>query len=171
MRLIFSDSYFKNTDLSDEEGHKLYTISTPQGRKQVTTISKYRKGKSTPQVMAVIEWHRLKKTLIRFRGREVEADTMLYKRPWSWGRYFAGPDGHTYKWKVGFRYCWLKVEAKHTRVPLVKYHKRNLGIRKPSHPPYLDVSSAVTHMMDHIVVTYIYMERLRQDTEDERRNM
>ncbi|KAF9236636.1 hypothetical protein BU15DRAFT_49739 [Melanogaster broomeanus] len=168
MRLIFSSSYYKNTDISDEQGNKLYNISTPRGRKQVTTVTKYRKGKRgkrTPEVLGVIEWHRVKKTLFRFGRREVEADMMVYKRPWSCrGRSFRGPDGRTYKWKIGFRYCWRK----HSRVRLVKFHKRNLGIRKPSHPPYLDVSSDVTHMLDHIIMTYIYVERIRQDTEDDR---
>ncbi|KAF9224525.1 hypothetical protein BS17DRAFT_702744 [Gyrodon lividus] len=168
MRLIFSKSYYKNTDISDEEGNKLYSISTPRGWKQVTTVTKYHKGKRKPEIMGIIEWHRLKKTLIRFRGREVEADTMVYKRSWSCrGRYFRGPDGRTYKWKLGFRYCWTK----HSRTRLVKFHKRNLGIRKPSHPPYLEVSSEVTQMLDHIIMTYIYVERIRQDAEDERRNL
>ncbi|KAF8548305.1 hypothetical protein OG21DRAFT_1516443 [Imleria badia] len=130
MRLIFSNSYYKNTDISDEEGNKLYTISTPQGWKQVTTITKHRRGKRirAPEVLCVIEWHRVKKTKFLFGEREVAADTILYRRPYSWyaqrtgtctlsrftehsvtcrGRYLSGPDGRTYKWKLGFRYCWV----------------------------------------------------------------
>ncbi|KAF8436046.1 hypothetical protein L210DRAFT_3550062 [Boletus edulis BED1] len=109
MRLIFSNSYYKNTDISDEQGNKLYTISTPRGWKQVTTITKYDSGKRNraPQVLCVIEWHRVKKTKFLFGQREMAVDRILYRRPYSWGRYFTGPDGLTYKWKVGFRYCWV----------------------------------------------------------------
>ncbi|KAN0098006.1 hypothetical protein V8E55_002452 [Tylopilus felleus] len=173
MRLIFSSSYYKNTDISDEEGNKLYTISTSRGRKQVTTITKYHNGRRSraPQVLCVIEWHRVKKTKFRFGERVLEVDKVLHRRPYSWGRYFTGPDGRTYKWKVGFRYCWLKHETKHAREQLVKFHKRNLGIRKKSHPPFLEISQEVTHMLDHIIVTYIYMERMRQDVEDEKHNL
>ena len=86
MRLIFSCSYYKNTDISDEEGNKLYTISTPPGWKQVTTITKYHSGVSdeAPEVLCVIEWHRVKQTKFRFGEREVKADAILSKRPYSW---------------------------------------------------------------------------------------
>ena len=65
----------------------------------------------------------------------------------------------------------LKSETKHDRVRLVKFHNRNLGIRKPSHPPFLEVAQEVAHMLDYIVVTYIYMERMRRDVEDEKENL
>lgn len=65
----------------------------------------------------------------------------------------------------------LKNETKHARTRLVKFHKRNLGIRKPSHPPFLEVAQEVAHMLDHIIVTYIYMERMRRDVEDEKHNL
>ena len=87
MRLIFSSSYYKNTDISDEEGNKLYTISTPQGWKQVTTITKHHKGRRSnraPEELCVIEWHKIKKTKFRFGERVMEADTILYRRPYSW---------------------------------------------------------------------------------------
>ncbi|KIO04604.1 hypothetical protein M404DRAFT_1000464 [Pisolithus tinctorius Marx 270] len=45
---------------------------------------------------------------------------------------------------------------------LTKYHKRNLGIRKPSHPPYLEISESLRHMLDHVVVTFIYAEMLSE---------
>ncbi|KAI6097453.1 hypothetical protein F5141DRAFT_1148541 [Pisolithus sp. B1] len=47
---------------------------------------------------------------------------------------------------------------KHDR--LAKYHQRKLGIRKPSHPPYLEISESLRHMLDHVVMTFIYAEML-----------
>ncbi|KIJ58383.1 hypothetical protein HYDPIDRAFT_141546 [Hydnomerulius pinastri MD-312] len=164
MRLIFSTSNHMNTDISNEQGHKLYSISTPRAKKQVTTVTKYPQSSHTTmqrgEVMGIIEWDRRKKTVIRFNGQEVDADTMLEARRWSSsGRYFTGPDRLPYKWKLGQRYCW---RAEGSNVELAKFHKKNLGFLKPSHSPYLNVSSAVTHMVDHIVITYIYAEALRE---------
>ncbi|KAI6098529.1 hypothetical protein F5141DRAFT_1146230 [Pisolithus sp. B1] len=54
---------------------------------------------------------------------------------------------------------WLKRDGdKHDR--LAKYHQRKLGIRKPSHPPYLEISESLRHMLDHVVMTFIYAEML-----------
>lgn len=70
-----------------------------------------------------------------------------------------------------FCFRQLKHETKHARAHLVKFHTRNFGIRKPSHPPFLEIAPEVAHMLDHIIVTYIYMERMRRDVEDERDNL
>ncbi|KIJ07881.1 hypothetical protein PAXINDRAFT_102772 [Paxillus involutus ATCC 200175] len=144
MRLIYSDTDYLNTDISDEQGHKLYTISTPWAFTKITTITKYHWSghDSVAETMGVIEWHWLGDTIIRFNGREVAAQIMLEKRSWENGRY-----------------CWLKPAG--SDVKLARFHKQNLGIFKEFHPPYLDVSSTVVHIMDHIIVTHIYAEELR----------
>lgn len=74
-----------NSDISDERGHVLYSVSTPRATKRVTTITKYRWSgpSSVSETMATIEWHKLKETVIRFNGDEIEADVMLGKRWWS----------------------------------------------------------------------------------------
>ena len=48
-------------------------------------------------------------------------------------------------------------------IALARFHKKNFGIRKQSHPPYLDVSTKVVPMLDHIILTYIYVESLRRE--------
>lgn len=50
-----------------------------------------------------------------------------------------------------------------SNVALARFHKKNFGIRKQSHPPYLDVSPAVRHMLDHVILTYVYVESLRRE--------
>jgi hypothetical protein len=131
MRLIFSTTNHMDTDISDERGYIHYTISTPSAFKKVTTITKYRwSGPSgVPETMGVIEWHRLKETVFRFDGNVIPADAMLEKRAWNTyvdfcvfydavltdratidavsGRYFVGPDRHTYKWKLESTHCWV----------------------------------------------------------------
>ncbi|KAG6375730.1 hypothetical protein JVT61DRAFT_2576 [Boletus reticuloceps] len=162
MRLIFSTTDHLNTDISDERGYIYYTISTPFAFKKVTTITKYRWSgpSSVPETMGVIEWHRLKETMFRFDGKEVPANVMLDKRPWNTGRYFVGPDQQTYKWKLESSYCWMKPAESH--VELVRFHKKNLGILKEAHPAYLNVSPNVVSMLDHVILTFVYVEWLRQ---------
>ncbi|KAF8842600.1 hypothetical protein BDN67DRAFT_1009631 [Paxillus ammoniavirescens] len=162
MRLIYSDTDYLNTDIFDEQGHKLYTISTPWAFTKITTITKYRWSghDNVAETMGVIERHTFGNTIIRFNGQEVEANIMLEKRSWENGRYFTGPDNHSYKWKIGGKYCWLKPAE--SDIELARFHQKNLGIRKESHPPYLDVSPTVVHIMDHIIVTYVYVEELRR---------
>ena len=45
---------------------------------------------------------------------------------------------------------------------VVRFHKKNLGIMKKSHPAYLNVSPEVVPMLDHIILTFVYVERLRR---------
>ena len=85
MQLVFNTSDYMNTSISDEQGHVLYSVSTPDAAKRITTITKYRwRGRSSvSETMATIEWHMVKETLFRFNGDEIKADTMLGKRRWS----------------------------------------------------------------------------------------
>ena len=55
-------------------------------------------------------------------------------------------------------------------VELVRYHKKNLGILKEAHPAYIDVSSNVVSMLDHIILTFIYVESVREDHHRRKRN-
>ncbi|KAH0830090.1 hypothetical protein J3R83DRAFT_1425 [Lanmaoa asiatica] len=85
MHLVFSASDYMNSDISDERGYVLYSVSTPRASKRVTTITKYRWSgpSSVSETMATIEWHELKGTLIRFNGNEIKGDVMLGKRRWN----------------------------------------------------------------------------------------
>ncbi|KAG8215613.1 hypothetical protein J3R82DRAFT_7480 [Butyriboletus roseoflavus] len=49
-----------------------------------------------------------------------------------------------------------------SNVELVRFHKKNLGMMKPSHPAYLEVSTEVVRMLDQIILTFVYVESLRQ---------
>ncbi|KAH0830092.1 hypothetical protein J3R83DRAFT_1427 [Lanmaoa asiatica] len=56
-------------------------------------------------------------------------------------------------------------------VELVRFHKKNLGILKQSHPAYLNVSTKVVPMLDHIILTFVYVESLRQERAGSRANL
>ncbi|KAG6330515.1 hypothetical protein ID866_8575 [Astraeus odoratus] len=162
MHLIFSTSNYLDAAISDEHGRKLYTISTPGifGRK--TTIRKHgHKGEG--DVIGVITWHAFKNTRIWLQATdcEVDAKSLLKQKVFSESGTFTGPDGQTYKWKLRATNCSLK--AVDSGVELARYHGRNFGIMSPSHAPYLEVSSSAAHMLDYIVITFIYAEKLILD--------
>ena len=49
-----------------------------------------------------------------------------------------------------------------SNVELVRFHKKNVGVLKPAHPAYLDFSAKVVTMLDHVILTFVYAESLRQ---------
>ncbi|KAL4065108.1 hypothetical protein J3A83DRAFT_4375596 [Scleroderma citrinum] len=156
MHLIFSTNNYLNTVISDEYRHKLYTVSTSGVFGSKTTVKRHgRLGGS--HVIGTIKWHTFRNTKIWLRAAnsEVAAKSLLRSKLFSSSRVFTGPD-------VGPQ---LKAEGSSTR--LVKYHKRNLGILSPSHAPYLEVSHSVSHMLDYVVVTFIYAEKLSKKREEE----
>ncbi|KAF9230009.1 hypothetical protein BU15DRAFT_57559 [Melanogaster broomeanus] len=161
MRLTFSTSNYRNADLSDEWGHVLYNIHTPS-RFGKTTIKKCHGGVfDGSSVVAVIDWHTFRSDKIHFGEQVVKADELLKRRWLSSDRHCVGPDGRAYKWKLrsSSRNC---LQAENSPVELAKYHKRNFGIMTPSHPPHLEISPSVTHMLDYIITTFVYVENLSE---------
>ena len=51
---------------------------------------------------------------------------------------------------------------------LVRFHRKNIGIRKPAHPAYLDVSPRVVSMLDFIILTFVYAEWKHKELERRR---
>jgi len=164
MRLNFSTKKHLNTDISDERGNVYYTVSTSN---KVTTITKYRWSDASPssaadsETVGTIEWHWLRSTVMKFDGKALDVDDVMQKRSWETGRYFVGPDRKTYKWKMESTHCWMK--AADTTAELVRFHQKNMGIRKPPHPAYLDISPKVVPILDHVILTFVYVEWLRQE--------
>ncbi|KAH7882509.1 hypothetical protein F5I97DRAFT_1905650 [Phlebopus sp. FC_14] len=170
MRLTFSSTDYRNSRLSDDYGHVLYTIETPSSWSKKTTISKHSTWRSfgvSSEVVAVIDWHWIRSPTIHFRGQAVSAKTMFTRRFWTSNRSFVASDGQTYKWKIKSTNCSLRAEKSSTE--LAKYHKRNFGIMKASHPPYLEVSPSILHILDDIVTSFVYVEKVSRDEQKRRR--
>ena len=70
---------------------------------------------------------------------------------------------------VEFGLVCEQMKPAESNVELVRYHKKNLGILKEAHPAYIDVSPDVVSMLDHIILTFIYVESLREDQKSRRR--
>lgn len=83
------------------------------------------------------------------------------------GRFFTGPDGIEYRWRLGVHVPELFLNDG-IDTPVACYHRSSLGILSPAHAAYLEIFPVGEHMVDLIVVTFIYMERLRQEEEAQR---
>jgi hypothetical protein len=49
--------------------------------------------------------------------------------------------------------------------PIAKFHDRKFGVLSGPNPATLEIFSAGEHMVELILVTFIYMEKLRGDRE------
>ncbi|KAI6037807.1 hypothetical protein EDC04DRAFT_2090068 [Pisolithus marmoratus] len=160
MHLSFTKDDHLNTSINDEDGRQLYSVSTPGFCESKTIITKH--GSHGGDVIGVITWHTFRSTKIWLRatGVEVPAKSLLKSKWCSSTRTFIGPDGEAYGWSKNTN-CTLKAEG--SDLQLAKYHQRNFGIRKPSHAPYLEVSPSISHMLDYILIIFVYAEKLSQE--------
>ncbi|OAX39492.1 hypothetical protein K503DRAFT_856012 [Rhizopogon vinicolor AM-OR11-026] len=109
-------------------------------------------------------------------------------------RIFTGPDGRTYRWHLGMRVCKLYLESE-PKNPVARYHRYSLGLVPGgrSRPGFLDINlpksnhsredidmhNYTDHELEHplgndmispelldtIIVTFIYVEKLRRARE------
>lgn len=79
-------------------------------------------------------------------------------------RTFTGPDSLPYRWDMGFKFVRLSRDDA-TRQELARFHRRRLGIIGSKRDPSLDVDPSLMHMLDTVVLTFIYVEKLRMDKE------
>jgi hypothetical protein len=49
---------------------------------------------------------------------------------------------------------------------VARHHPMNFGFRKAGHEAYLEVFSPVEHMVDLVVLTFIYVEKLRRGSQE-----
>jgi len=49
---------------------------------------------------------------------------------------------------------------------VARHHPLNLGFKKAEHQPYLEILEPVEHMVDLVVLTFIYVEKLRRGSQE-----
>ncbi|KAF8888285.1 hypothetical protein BD779DRAFT_463718 [Infundibulicybe gibba] len=175
MQLILSESSPLNATYTNETGQAIYKVNTPDKlfKSPVATISHIVpsgvQGKTSLRDqlghLAQVEWHSLNSSKIRMGGEEIETEGFFRKAGWGLtarDRVFTAPDGKEYKWKIGTSSTSLVVnDSTGTRV--AKYRSKNYIINR--RPASLEISPAGEHIMDMILVTFIYMEMIRKNEE------
>ncbi|KAA1475823.1 hypothetical protein DENSPDRAFT_874260 [Dentipellis sp. KUC8613] len=192
MNLHVSRGTFMNTVLRDDSGEPRYRIETSftkalRGRETIVSrflpgadafrnggqsllVTSSNTGSETDihlrglpeEEIATIEWHRLTPTLFKWLGRTVEVGTyMPYKGALWRKRAFTATDGQSYVWTYGIRRSYLARDDD-THACIARYHRRSLGLIGESRKAYLEISPDGTNIADEIVVTFVYIERRRE---------
>ncbi|KAF9026051.1 hypothetical protein BDZ89DRAFT_1067889 [Hymenopellis radicata] len=80
-------------------------------------------------------------------------------------RKFTAPDGKEYKWILGAnRPKLITNDDSHT--PVALYHRRRFGLFRAKRQAYLEVLPQAEHMLDTVVITFVYVEKIRRQKED-----
>ncbi|KIM52760.1 hypothetical protein SCLCIDRAFT_140489, partial [Scleroderma citrinum Foug A] len=71
-------------------------------------------------------------------------------------RTFTAPDGRSYKWVIDFSIVRVSM-------PVARSHRRSYGIIGSKQDPYLEIHPDLAHILDTVILTFIYVEKLRMD--------
>ncbi|EAU80770.1 hypothetical protein CC1G_04880 [Coprinopsis cinerea okayama7 len=170
MKLILENDTPCNTRYTDETGRILYQVST-SGKyiKCKANLEKLdlRQGKFIP--FASIDFHNFKDDVLRIgQNWETKSGDFFRKKGFSFygrDRIFTAPDGKEYRWEMQADRAELYMmdEAK-TRI--VRYHRKKYGIFHDKAPASLEIEPCAEGMMDVIMLTYIYIEYLRNERDE-----
>jgi len=117
--------------------------------------------------LAEIKFNNIMSSVIRYHGEEYETGKFFTKKEMGWyGRRhaFAGPDGLEYEWILGSRVPEL-VRRDTARTPVARFHRRRLGIFRKARQASLEIFPDGTHMVDFILITFVYIQKIRNDAE------
>ncbi|KAF9009728.1 hypothetical protein BDQ17DRAFT_1235777 [Cyathus striatus] len=174
MHLYLSSSDQLNSSYSTDEGHTIYRVKTPLKvihltstiERAIPNIQQNSVGPETFGFLAEVGFHDITPSRIRYRGQESSVNDFFGKKlDWTgFGSYhvFTGPDGKEYYWKLGTtaEVLFLNDDSK---TPVAHFHHKHYGIFRKKRPASLEIFPAGEHMMDLILVTFIYIEKLRVD--------
>ncbi|KAG1891486.1 hypothetical protein F4604DRAFT_1876578 [Suillus subluteus] len=172
MLLTLSTEHVRNTVITNEQGQTVYKTGTPfKLGVRTTTIQKIKSNdgqyhmQNQFDVLGEIEWHKFSSSKFRYGGTEVETKEFIPKRGlWGRKRVFIGPDNRPYRWNLKSRVVVLSRDDA-SRAEVARFHRATLGIIGRKRKAMLEVSPEVAHMMDTVIMTFIYVEKLRMDKE------
>jgi len=178
MKFYLSTSSPINSAFTNEDGQAIYKVETPLLKLPwVTSISRVIPN-DLPQedadpdmrdnytFMAQIEFHDISPSKITLVGSEFTAKSYFRKEGWGiYGRHraFTGPDGLEYKWLLKATVPELILNDG-SETTVAKFHKKS-GIAGGSQPACLEIFPIGEHMVDTILVTFIYVEKKRRNRE------
>ncbi|KAI6014649.1 hypothetical protein EDC04DRAFT_2578696 [Pisolithus marmoratus] len=194
MHLTLSSERVRSTIMTNEEGQVLYKTSTPF-RLGTRTTTLYKAVPNTDsddmqdhmEAIGEIEWHLIHPSKMRLHGQEMMTNTFIPRHGFRGRkRTFTGPDGLPYRWDMDFKIVRVRTclndflyssaltcpgtqlsRNDATRQELARSHRRRLGIIGPRRDPSLDVDPGLMNILDTIILTFVYVEKLRRDKEEQ----
>ncbi|OAX35003.1 hypothetical protein K503DRAFT_402989 [Rhizopogon vinicolor AM-OR11-026] len=161
-----SSEHVRNTVFTNEQGLVIYKTNTPSFGD--TTIHKIKPNtdqldmRDQFEIMGEIEWNITASTKFRLGGTEVETKSFIPRHGLAGRkRVFTGPDGRSYRWDIDRRVVVLSLNDGSQTV-VARSHRATLGIIGRRRKATLEISPTVAHMMDIIIMTFIYVQRIRK---------
>jgi len=170
LNLLPKTSYLR-TVLSDAEGKPMYKVETSKGitLSRTTTISKFLPEIDDFKELAKITWQWTSPSKLQFRGKEVDLDTYVpgdehtYRQRY---RSFTAIDGRSYrwilmkdKWSLGVPFLELETNDE-ASTPIASFHKADDKNKKNAR---LEIFPPGEDIVDDIIVTYVFVEKVRQE--------
>ncbi|KAI3601663.1 hypothetical protein WG66_009035 [Moniliophthora roreri] len=189
MKLQLSRNYLNATYTDTSTGRVIYKVTTPSAPIVTgsTTISKVlpadiglprrdsdRDGEEPNEErfasLGRIDWRTLHSSSIKILDQEMETKHFLRRdgragKLFGRNRVFTAPDGREYKWILGSHTSKLVLNDGND-IDVAKYHRENLGnlgIIEEKRRGVLEIYPAGEHMVDLILVTFVYVEKVRRD--------
>jgi len=174
MILTLSSESVRNTVFTDERGLPVYKSTTPfRLGTRSTTISRQVSSESRSEdpieVMGRIDWRCFGSSIFTIGGQRLESNAFLPRHGFFGNkRTFTGPDGRRYRWDMNYRDVVLSLDDT-SKTEIARYHRATLGIIGKRRSACLEIASDAEHMLDLVVLTFIYVEKLRMEKEARRR--
>lgn len=175
MHLFLSNREPWNATYTNEEGQAIYKTSTPWRslgkRVIIDRITHNPTNVELKDHLAEVQYNLFTSSRIKYGGedwstsryfRNTEGQGALGS-----GKFFTAPDGKRYIWKMGIRVPELVMgDGSNRRV--ASYHRRR---HNDPQPTSLEILPEGEHMVDLILVTFMYVEKIRKDRENQGRSM
>ncbi|KAM6502722.1 hypothetical protein JOM56_002699 [Amanita muscaria] len=121
--------------------------------------------------LAEITFNPIAPSVLRFGGEEHKSNQLFTKTGSGWygsSRAFIGPDGIEYEWIVWLEVSKLvrRVDSERDTTPIARFYnrRRRRGVSR-KRPVSLEIFPEGMHMIDFIVITFVYIQKLRNDKE------
>ncbi|EKM83246.1 hypothetical protein AGABI1DRAFT_82873 [Agaricus bisporus var. burnettii JB137-S8] len=123
---------------------------------------------------AQVEYHTFASSRFRYNSLDVSVSDYFRKEGWSWygrGRVFKACDGEEYRWDLRAGHLeMIKNDGSKKRVVKFREYRPSLGPLMKRRPASLEVDDSCIPILDEIVMTFIYCEKLRKERERQSRN-
>ncbi|KAJ3569645.1 hypothetical protein NP233_g4914 [Leucocoprinus birnbaumii] len=173
MYLTLTTQNPRDSDYLAEDGHVLYKVDKPNGFSAKTaTIRKSVTGKSKGAneqyaFYAQVEFHDWSDTQFLLDNRSIPASEFLQKDSgWFSGgkRTFTASDGRQYTWKPYGKHLEM-YRNDGTKTLMVKFteYRPGLGPFMKKRLASLEIDSTCIPILDEVILTFIYCEKLRKD--------
>ncbi|TCD60806.1 hypothetical protein EIP91_009491 [Steccherinum ochraceum] len=120
---------------------------------------------------ARIHWHTLSSAKLVYNMQIIDLDRFMTGSDLiGSARMFTGPDGLSYSWHLGQMMSHLTLNATGSdgsSKEVAKFYPQT-NLRSSNAKPYLDVHPEGLHMLDLIVITWVYIETRRRELEKRR---